>query len=256
MQIQHLSPSQINTYTKCPMSWYFRYAKGLKIPPSGAMTLGSAFHTGTGVNYSQKIESFEDMPVSDVLEVYSEDFDIRAESTEWNSEDPGTTKDSGVQLLEKYQQVIAPETQPTQVEQGFSLDLRNQNIRFVGYIDLLDTNNWVIETKTTSKSLREPRHEHMLQGIAYAAAREAISGEPTPGVRFDYAIRKKEPDVLSFNAHPTEQDTDYFLTVLTEVAHAIESEVWIPNRAHFLCSRKWCGYWSQCEKTCGGRVKE
>jgi hypothetical protein len=38
-----LSPSQVNTFLSCPAKWYFRYALGLREPPTGALALGTAF---------------------------------------------------------------------------------------------------------------------------------------------------------------------------------------------------------------------
>ena len=32
--------------------------------------------------------------------------------------------------------------------------------------------------------------------------------------------------------------------------------LYIPNRAGFLCSRRYCGYWRRCEREFGGAVKE
>jgi len=69
-----LSVSKIRMYLRCPLQYYYRYCEGLKVPPDSGLTLGKSVHAGIEANYSQKITSFSDLPLNDVLDVYSTAF--------------------------------------------------------------------------------------------------------------------------------------------------------------------------------------
>ena len=59
-QPEHYSASQISTYLRCPMVYFYRYIKGLKRPATGHLHLGTAFHYAQEINYKQKIDSRKD----------------------------------------------------------------------------------------------------------------------------------------------------------------------------------------------------
>lgn len=66
---EHFSASAITTYLGCQLRWYFRYVEGVKTPPGVAMVKGTSVHKVQEVNYGQKVESPEDLPMNDLLDV-------------------------------------------------------------------------------------------------------------------------------------------------------------------------------------------
>ena len=259
MQINHISASRVNTYNRCGMQYYFRYVERLIKPPSAALTLGASFHETTATNYRQKIETHADLPLPDVLEVFAAEMDQRIPETDWQDADPGQTKDSGIQLVEKYYNVVAVPTQPLEVEQKFELSFKNRDYLFVGIVDLIDAKRIIRETKTTSRTPSSPRDEHVLQSVAYATGYRAKTKQKEAGIQIDYAVRsffKAEPMIVSFTVEAAKEQIMFFLGLMDRTVRGIEQEVWIPRRDSFLCSRRWCGYWNECEKACWGRVKD
>ncbi|MDP2704259.1 MAG: PD-(D/E)XK nuclease family protein, partial [bacterium] len=81
---RHFSISQLLTYQKCPLHYKFRYIDGLKIPPRSVMTLGSSVHAALEHNFRQKIKSHEDLKVNDVLDAFSDSFDLAKPETLWD----------------------------------------------------------------------------------------------------------------------------------------------------------------------------
>ena len=69
-EVLRLSPSSINMFLRCQYQWYLRYVEGLKVPPKSALVVGLAFHKGEEINFSQKVETGEDLPLDDVLDAY------------------------------------------------------------------------------------------------------------------------------------------------------------------------------------------
>lgn len=254
--MEYLSATQITMFLKCPFQYYCRYIEGLKSPPGAALTVGSCFHNATGVNYGQKIESHEDMPVDDVCDIFSTNFDHARHDTAWfEDEKPGEIKDSGIETLKVYHQTIAPEVQPLHVEMKFQLEFTNLEQSFIGYIDTVDVNEEIRELKTTSRKPSDVSHDHKLQQTAYVAGYISKYKRRPKASRIDYAINKKEPEVVSMPLEIQAEDIDYFLTIIPKIVASIETGVFIPNRGHFLCSQRWCGYAGKCMKENGGIVK-
>lgn len=87
--------SSLNTYSTCGMRYYFRYCEGIKVPPSVAILQGDSVHVGLEVNDKQKIESLVDLPVDDVLDATSTQFEKkRVEVEDWEGQNKGTINTS------------------------------------------------------------------------------------------------------------------------------------------------------------------
>jgi ATP-dependent helicase/DNAse subunit B len=65
----YISVSQVKTYLRCPLQYYFSQIEGLKLPPKSALAFGSVTHKSVEVNYKQKLDSHEDLPVEHIQEV-------------------------------------------------------------------------------------------------------------------------------------------------------------------------------------------
>ena len=74
MEKKHLSATQLNMFLRCPRQYEFRYIKGFKIPPSGAMVQSRVWHETLEANYKQKVQSDKDLPLSDMVAI-GETFD-------------------------------------------------------------------------------------------------------------------------------------------------------------------------------------
>ncbi len=256
MEIEHLSSSRVNMFLRCPRQFFYRYCEGLVVPPSGAMTRGSSYHRGVHANMSQKIETHEDLPVNDVLDVFSTEYEARAHDTFWlDTEDKGEIKDSGIVLLREYQNIIAPTIQPVASEQEFELQLENKEWAFTGILDIKDDEEVIHENKTSSRSLRQPRQEHLLQLTAYLTGAWQAEVVGRQG-RLTYAVSKKLPEIVSHDVIMSQAGVLYFLTIIAQVANAIESEIWTLNRSHNLCSKRYCGYSGMCLKQFGGYIRD
>lgn len=247
--MRHYSASQINMFIRCPAQWYFRYVMGLKQAPTSAMTQGTCFHDTLEANYIQKVQSKEDMPLGDVLDVYSKNFDTRIVDVEEKGVDTGALKDEGVKLVETYHTVKAPEIQPVSVETPITIEFDNVDYTVEGYVDLVDDKEVIHEHKTTKRTPSTVDQNYLFQGALYALS------ENKNKVVFDFAVKLKTPKIVSLEADISDKDKDFALTLIGQVDHAIRSEVFYPNRTSFMCSRKNCGYWNECEKKYGGKVK-
>lgn len=258
MRIDHLSATQIATFTRCKAAWFFRWPCNIKGKPSGAMTRGTCVHRGVSKNYFQKVESRVDLPVTDVLDYYDTEWTKLAYDTQWKQdEDPGKEKDAGYRVLEHYQLTVAPETQPVDVEQSFRMMINwvendeDKSVEFRGILDLLERDHKLWEIKTTGRTPKEPGGDHITQLISYFLGKEAIDGiKPTAWL--NYLVTTKEPKVITFPIAIEDPQKRFFLDNIPRIVKAMESENYYPARGNRWCSESACFYWNMCHSEFGG----
>lgn len=254
----HLSASRVNTFNRCGMQYYFRHCEALVSPPSGALSLGSSFHVGVEHNYHQKIDSHEDLPVAEVLDAFSTDFDERKHETAWwEGEKPEQFKDQGIGLLQTYQGEIAAKVQPGSVERQFEIPFDNKDWTFTGRIDLVDNQDVIVETKTIGRTPPGPQPDHKFQTIAYTTGFRQEGGRES-GARIDYTVKNKTPKTVSYSFNVHDAEIEFFLSQVARVALMIENEMFMNSRhlSPFPCSHRFCGYATLCESKIGGIVPE
>jgi hypothetical protein len=252
-------------FTRCQACWYFRYRYwdekrqryGIIIPPRSAMTRGWCVHKSLAFNFATKVQSHEDLPVDDVLDHYSTTFEEQSEETAWaESEDKGSVKDVGVRMLEHYQEAVAPDIQPVQVEYEFTVDMSweeklgdetvEKQMPFTGFIDLTTDKDVLIEHKTTGQTPKRPK------GNDYWLGHEATQGKPPASARLDYIVGTKQPVVVSFESQIPEAQKRFLLNQIPRVVNAMESEMYYANRGNVYCTPNACGYWVLCHQIFGG----
>ena len=243
---QHVSVSQINTYTRCPAEYYFRYIEGVTAPLKPAMYKGSITHSGIEFNYRQKIDSRQDLPIEQVKEYTSAQFDERAEEVEWD-EDKGKAKDETLSLLELYHKEIAPSIQPVAVEERAEIAFVGKDYTLLGYIDVVDENGFIRDTKTTGRTPSEDVIDNNLQLAAYSLMYRTLKDKPETGVALDYLVSLKKPKVVQFQTTVEDNLRNRFLKIMDAVVTNIENGNFYPNHQSVFCGKK-CPYYQQCIK--------
>lgn len=269
LKIDHLSPSQINTYLKCSLQWFWRYHEGIKIPPKGIMTQSNCIHSSVELNFRQKIDTFLDLPISDVLDNFSTEFNERKHKTAWFKDDkPSAFKDQGINLLGGYQNTIAPTIQPTHVEHEFKIHFDNFDIPLIGRMDLLHSER-IADNKCTGKapSVIAQEAEDSLQLTAYALAYRAEFHRPEKGVSIIALFRPKKvkdqlshpfvkkppkekvPHIETFSATRDMNAINRYLKLMAHVKNAIENDIYFPcDPGNWWCSENFCGFFHRCRK--------
>lgn len=246
------SQSELQLFLKCGKQWEFRYVRGLKLAPRGAMTLGSAIDRAVSANLVQKIRSRVDLGEREALEIYSDDFDRRAGETEWRDEEPGEQKDLGVALLKAHHEVVAPAIDPETVQERFLLET-SAGYELAGVIDFTERGGVIGDTKTSRTAYDPGAARRALQPALYDLAYEALRGRPSAGFRYDVLIKSgagKSPArrVQQVSAKLGQDDRHWFFETATHVHRAIRAGVAMPApEGAWYCSPRWCGYWSRCK---------
>jgi hypothetical protein len=83
----------------------------------------------------------------------------------------------------------------------------------------------------------------------------------TPPVRNHHAaqlhvfVMKKDPEIVVLSNTISDHDVALVNNLVTAVFRGFAASVYPPNRDAFICSRRHCPYWRECEEQYGGRVK-
>ena len=241
--IDHLSASQAGMWLRCPRQYSFRYWDGIKIPPSGALVLGSSYHKALEINYSQKIETKTDMPVDSVLDAFSDDWEKRLEDEEsisWEGAIIGQMKDQAAGLIQAYQVEIAPTIYPTMVEHRCEAVVGG--VPFVGIIDLVEGQH-IVDHKTAAKSWTQDKLDSDIQATAYAFLMPSLSE-----INFHIAVKTIKPKIQILSTQRGAGDVLWWCQLVSQVIMQIQHGVAPPNPTGWHCSPTMCGYWQLCHK--------
>lgn len=253
----HLSVSQLKTYVGCSAKWYYRYIQGIKTPKSMSLHFGSCFDEAMNTNYTQKMATRKDLTAAEASDVFSTNWNGEIGNVALDKDDvPSEQYDTGIKCVREYMGTIAPSIQPRAVQKKVKVTIPNFDYDFVGFIDLIDQDDVIIDNKTAANSPpmdkatglhRYSSHDDFLQMIAYATfGPVANEGIIPPHCRLDYTVKLKTPKVIQVKVMPTAQDKGFLMDLMGRVADGIKHEVFIPNRNNNLCSRKYCGYYDMC----------
>lgn len=254
-EVTSLSVSSIRTYLECPERWRRRYINAEWEPTAGRMLLGSAVHAAEGVSFTKKITTREDLPTSDVLDVYADEFDERSEreDVDWGEDKPAKLKDSGVQVVRAYHETIAPLVQPTSVERRVAFRLPGADWTFRGFIDLETDDGNPVDLKVTKRAMSAADIAENMQATAYLTARRLEQPDASVGREFEFHVLRtvKEPDATIVLTQRTEAQQDRFLELVVRVAREIvwraEHDVWSGAApGSWRCSERYCGFWPTC----------
>jgi len=261
----HLSPTQINMLTKCPMQWYLRYVEGIKVPPGIALILGKSFHEAKAMNGEQKVESHADLPANDVVEYFADQYDKNiALGMIWSPEEiergreivKGEGKDNGCAITELYMNDLSPITQPIRVE-------IEMNIKFIGddvpeikcILDEIshevadpDKHECIRETKTAGKSPNQGTADTSLQITSYNIAFQQTYKKP-PKLYYDALVKTKKPKIVTIPTTRSEDQTRQFLERVQACFDLIKNDVFMPAPTDsWWCTSKFCGYYGDACK--------
>lgn len=249
--MRHVSPSQINTWLKCQMQWYFRYIEGLKVPSSGAQFTGTTYHKTLAHNYEQKVETKQDIPATDAQEYCAEAFDSGLTETEvqFDGDKPGEMKDKAVRAVALHVTERAPALEPVTVEKKWELPLTGDTT-LMCITDMTTTDHAIIDHKFSSRAKNEADLPNDIQANLYQWMMREI--EPLEPWRFTWevAVAGKTPktQTLSIESKPKELEWFHQLAkgTVAAIGQATESGVFVPNPNGWWCSPKWCGYYDRC----------
>ena len=252
----HVSPSQLNTYLRCPEAWRRRYIENEIIPPGFAAHAGSGVHEAAQENFTQKIDSHADMKPSDFLDRAVAAFEasinesgVRAEDGVDVDKQHGWAVDRTAALALQHASEIAPQYQPKVVEHEFRIELPKLTHDIIGFIDLVDDQDRLVDFKTTGRAKSQREADESLQLTTYAAAmhREGIAASD---IVLDVSVFKAKTQEVTHQTFSTQRgpaDYQRLASTIQAVVGGINAGSFPPAAPGvWWCSERFCGYAKTC----------
>lgn len=241
--IDHMSPSAINMYLRCPRQYEYRYVKGEKVPPDGGLVAGIAFHNAAEAALITKRDEDRVVSGEEAAEIARDEAAAGLEDAVLEEgQTPGAIKDKAARLSEAWADQLLPEQKPVEVEQSWETMI--DDVKVVGRIDMVDENGVVKDWKTSSKAPPSPATlaANPQTGL-YALANE------TNDVTYAYIVDNKSGVKCVEVPVPkelTERAKDLSAELVVDVATAVRKGIFPRNQSGWWCSPRWCGYYGQC----------
>jgi len=252
--IDHISPSQLGTWRRCPKQWEYRYIEGIKSPPSGSLVLGGAYHKALEASFRHKLEHEEDAPIELAHDTFSQEWEkvvtgrvmedqhreVEVESIEWEGKDPGVIKDMGHGMVGAYMLGTAPSVWPLEVEKW--VDVVIADIPFRMRVDLITQDLIIVDHKTAGRKKSQADMDRELQPAAYMLGLRTL----VP-FEFHVALKYKNPTVQIVRVAKSPRDLVWFVEMAKTTFKAMNSGICPPNDTGWWCSEKYCGYHAMCK---------
>jgi hypothetical protein len=245
--IDHLSHSSVSTFLRCPRQWAFLYLEGVPRRTTSSLIRGTAVDRAAAHNLSQKIETHDDLPIGEVLEVAEDAFRIAVDEAggrdevDWEGSNQARSLDSAIELTRIHMHCHAPLIQPAAVQLRVSRELPSGR-EFVGFIDYVTVHDVVGDIKTGARRMGQDAADTDLQPTAYAFA----LGYP---VEFEFARlidtgSKRAEEVI--RTRRDESHVGWYASVVGDVERAIDAGIFPANPTGWWCSAKACPAWVPC----------
>jgi CRISPR/Cas system-associated exonuclease Cas4 (RecB family) len=249
----------LTCYLQCPLQYYFQYEKGLawKLTPS-AVAFGSSVHNAVErIHNSLKDGSpmSETEAVSGFVSHWTDN--VQKNDIQWKTpEESGEMLVKGQDLIGMYYNEVKDE-KPTEVELQFRLPLIDprtglfvQSRDMVGKIDVIFTDDTIVEVKTYSRSPVQQEVDQNLQLTLYSWAYRMLYGRSEKGIKIINLVKTKDPKVMIIETERSERDHSWLIAIIYQVIRGIEQKLFYPNPiGGFGCFN--CQYQEQCREPRG-----
>ena len=117
--------SQVGLFLKCAFSWYLRYVEELAPKTSARPFQGIFVHRAVEHMLEERLQHGALPALEIATDVFSTEFEKAKPLIEdWDGEDPGLVKDTGVTCTKVFYQEAAPKATPVVVEKTFHTTIR------------------------------------------------------------------------------------------------------------------------------------
>ena len=230
----YVSPSRLNLWMKCPLSFKLRYIDRIRTPTSSALFLGKMVHSGLELFYRNRQVGIT-LPVEEVVE--------RNGSTwETSTEEEGMKFASLVEetklreqlgnLLRVYLEQVDDEPPPVAVEAALKANLidpdtgEDLGIPLLGVVDLIqpaEDGNCIVDFKTSARSSPPLEVSHEIQLSCYSWLYRQLTGEHESALQLRSLVKTKTPKVVCHEYGPrTDRHYRRLFSVIREYFDALD----------------------------------
>lgn len=248
--VEYLSSSQINLYLLCSLKYKFQYIDKLPRPfRSSALVFGSAIHSAISWLHKEQMNG-NTATLENLHRIFSADWYVQKSDLEVRfkyGEVETNLLVMAKEILGLYFQNPIKEVKGSEVP--FSVPLidpangKELGINLDGFIDLIETDDTIVEFKTSAQTMYAGDVHQHLQLTAYSYAYEMLNHRPPKKLKIIDFVKNKKPKMLTFETTRDKADHKRFFQIARRVLDGIQHEVFIPKQT-FMC--KDCEYAGPC----------
>lgn len=216
----YISPSRLNLWLRCPLSWRLRYLDGIRTPASPALFVGKRCHSGLEDHYRHRMLGIT-LPPDEVISRMDANWDqaVADEQMDFESTAEETTlRQQVANLVQAYLAQVPPdEPRPLAVEATMEVPLvdpftgEDLGIPLLGIVDLVldDVDGSVVrDFKTSSRSAPPFEVTHEVQLTSYAYLFRRSTGLEEVGLEIHSLVKTKTPKIEG-HRYPARTDAHF-----------------------------------------------
>lgn len=253
--MDHLSSSQINLYLQCSLKYKFQYIDGIpKSFKSSGLAFGSVLHSALSWLHKEKMNS-NGVSLEKLYRIFDADWysqkienDIRYKE----GEDEMKLLVIGKEMLSLYLPCVNGKIRGSEVP--FTIPLidpsngKELGINLEGFFDLIETEDTIVEFKTSAQIMNQKDADDHLQLSCYSYAYKMLHQRIPKLLKIVDFVKNRKPKLIELETSRTEADHQRFFHVASQVLKGIKSSIFFPRQS-FMC--KDCEYEENC-KAWGG----
>lgn len=243
----YLSVSQLRDFLTCRAFYHFKHT--LRLPPDKPLPLrlarGRAGHRTAEFALLQKMQE-KTTSLDEMKDFFSSVYEQEAETcTPSEDEDPGKTKDQGIQMIQVLAEQVLPSIEPVMLEQKIETEVGG--VPFVMVLDVV-TPEGVRDFKFSGRSPDSDEAQKSHQLTAYAIGYEILRGKPPAMVGLDHIVAlKTQTKYVQQVSNRTKEQKERFARTVAAVKRDIDNQIIYPNDGNWKCAM--CEYKETCRKT-------
>ncbi len=249
-----LSPTQIDTFLRCPLQHKFKYQDKLEPAAiSPALALGSAVHSCIKFHWS-KIKSGQRLSSDVLVQAFDEDFEractVPIKENGKTEEELRTQGRDLIAAYAVYLNELGEQEPPLAVEEKIEVPVvdmstgeKLDDVMLTGFVDRIDAAGCPVEVKTARSAWSQWDADVALQmslyGYALAFQRQSDSIE----AMYEVIVKNKKPRVDVLRTTRTERDFSQVFRTIRNVVRAVDAGIHYQNRG-FHCPS--CDFVREC----------
>lgn len=273
---QAIHASQIAMAVRCGMQFQYRYIEGKVRPPGIALVAGSTLHKVREVDLLRKAAAVSTLTPDEAAQMAAIEFDRRVDTEGLEPDEDerhmsqealrGSGVDLAVSLAVAHNRDIVPLVTPTTmpnargeavaaVELALRVEIPGVAYPLEGTIDTIDVDGVLRDCKSSGKKLGRDTLATSIQLPFYALLMDAAMRVEPTGFALDVVQKLKRPAGYVVSGPATTGHQRVLSHVMSHVQMLEGGNFRPADPDHWVCSKKFCGYFDICPFGARGRIQ-
>lgn len=239
-ELRRISFTAAKVFLRCQRQFYFRYVKGLILPPSGAQALGIAAERAITLGLRPVLQGRAPEPTDFVVEAFWVALNEESKEAIWYEEDPEAAGQDVQPALVAYWKSVAPGLAVSALQEYGARSLPEFTLE--GYADLL-TSDGIVDWKVSRRAYpaQEAQEQLWTYDLIFRKPKLTVHNLIRGGRVVELPVPKPSPAEEAFLLGK-------YAAVVQGIETSLSTRTFLPAPPSWVCTPKWCGYWDLCHK--------